>query len=61
MAQLKQAYETRQQLLAKGHGEYQEITQDAFLAEVTSSARVAVHFYHNDFERCKIVDMVRPL
>ncbi|TYZ58025.1 hypothetical protein PybrP1_012842 [[Pythium] brassicae (nom. inval.)] len=57
MSQLKQAYEAKQELLAKGHGEYREISQDEFLAEVTASPRVAVHFYHNDFERCKIVDM----
>lgn len=58
MSQLKLAYEEKQTLLAKGHGEYREIAQDEFLKEVTSSPRVAVHFYHNDFERCKIMDMV---
>uniref|UniRef100_K3X9E1 Thioredoxin domain-containing protein n=1 Tax=Globisporangium ultimum (strain ATCC 200006 / CBS 805.95 / DAOM BR144) TaxID=431595 RepID=K3X9E1_GLOUD len=57
MNQLKQAYEQKQELLAKGHGEYREITQDEFLKEVTSSPLVVVHFYHNDFERCKIMDM----
>lgn len=59
LSQLKQAYEEKQQLLAKGHGEYREIAQDEFLKEVTGSPLVAVHFYHNDFERCKIMDMVR--
>lgn len=58
MLQLKQAFEEKQELLAKGHGEYREIDQDAFLREVTGSPRVAVHFYHSDFERCKIMDMV---
>lgn len=42
---------------AKGHGEYREISQDEFLPTVTGSKRVVCHFYHTDFERCKIVDM----
>ncbi|DAZ92637.1 TPA: hypothetical protein N0F65_003450 [Lagenidium giganteum] len=57
MRQLKQAYQEKQQLLSKGHGEYREIGQDEFLKEVTSSPLVLVHFYHRDFERCKIMDM----
>jgi hypothetical protein len=36
-----------------------EITQDEFLPEVTSSKKVICHFYHNDFQRCKIMDKVR--
>ncbi|CAI5747539.1 unnamed protein product [Peronospora destructor] len=55
--ELKYEYEEKQKLLAKGHGEYREILQDEFLKEVTSSPLVAVHFYHRDFERCKIMDM----
>jgi thiol-disulfide isomerase/thioredoxin len=55
--QLKAQFEQKQELLAKGHGELREISQDEFLKEVTSSARVLVHFYHRDFERCKIMDM----
>jgi thiol-disulfide isomerase/thioredoxin len=57
LKQLKKEYEEKQTLMAKGHGEYREITQDEFLKEVTSSPLVAVHFYHRDFERCKIMDM----
>ena len=57
LKQLKLEYEESQALMAKGHGEYREITQDEFLKEVTSSPLVAVHFYHRDFERCKIMDM----
>lgn len=41
---------------AKGHGEYREIVEDEFLKECTSSVRVVVHFFHGDFERCKIMD-----
>lgn len=54
--QLKAEHIRKQQLLSKGHGEYQEITQDEFLPNVTSSELVVVHFYHNEFERCKIMD-----
>ncbi|KAJ0396070.1 hypothetical protein P43SY_008752 [Pythium insidiosum] len=57
LAQLQAQHKKQQELLAKGHGEYREITQDEFLKEVTSSPLVLVHFYHNDFERCKIMDM----
>ena len=42
---------------AKGHGEYREISQDEFLPTVTDTKRVVCHFYHSDFERCKIIDM----
>ncbi|OEU17394.1 thioredoxin-like protein, partial [Fragilariopsis cylindrus CCMP1102] len=41
---------------AKGHGEVRTITQDEFLTECTSSDYVAVHFFHKEFERCKIMD-----
>ncbi|TMW61861.1 hypothetical protein Poli38472_010924 [Pythium oligandrum] len=57
LAQLKAQYQQKQELLSKGHGEYREIGQDEFLKEVTSSPLVLVHFYHRDFERCKIMDM----
>lgn len=42
--------------ISKGHGEYRDILQDEFLNEVTGSQRVICHFYHGDFERCKIMD-----
>eukprot|EP01015_Nassula_variabilis_P031071 TRINITY_DN694_c0_g1_i4.p1 TRINITY_DN694_c0_g1~~TRINITY_DN694_c0_g1_i4.p1 ORF type:complete len:253 (-),score=53.35 TRINITY_DN694_c0_g1_i4:175-933(-) len=37
-------------------GEYREITEEEFLPYVTKNEYVACHFYHRDFERCKIVD-----
>jgi thioredoxin-like negative regulator of GroEL len=43
--------------LIKGHGKYQEITETEFLPNVTGSKFVVCHFYHKDFERCKIIDM----
>jgi len=42
--------------LIKGHGKYTEIVETEFLPNVTGSKFVVVHFYHKDFERCKIVD-----
>lgn len=41
---------------AKGHGDYREINETEFLGVVTKSQRVVCHFYHREFERCKIVD-----
>jgi len=34
-----------------------EITEEEFLPNVTSSKFVLCNFYHQDFERCKIMDM----
>jgi thiol-disulfide isomerase/thioredoxin len=40
-----------------GHGEVRTINQDEFLPECTGKSEwVAVHFYHDEFERCKIMD-----
>ena len=40
----------------KGHGQYTEILETEFLPNVTKSKFCVVHFYHPDFERCKIID-----
>ena len=43
--------------VAKGHGTLRTVSQDEFLPECASSSEwVAVHFYSDDFERCKIMD-----
>lgn len=49
--QMKQA-----ENIAKGHGQYRQIAQDDFLPECTSSQHVVIHFFHIEFERCKIMD-----
>jgi thiol-disulfide isomerase/thioredoxin len=45
---------------AKQHGQYREISQDDFfnivVRERGGSEDVCVHFYHNGFEKCKIMD-----
>ncbi|KAL1290291.1 thioredoxin domain-containing protein PLP3B [Arachis ipaensis] len=56
IAALKKEAEKRQEWKKKGHGEYREITEGDFLAEVTGSEKVICHFYHKEFYRCKIMD-----
>ena len=59
LAELKQAHAAATEHAAKGHGEVRTISQDEFLPECggeSSSKYVVVHFFHNDFERCKIMD-----
>ena len=55
----------RAENLAKGHGQYRYISQDEFLTEVTGSEWVALHFFHKEFERCKIMhhhlELIAPL
>lgn len=50
----KQKEEIENQM--KGHGTYREITEEEFLPTVTKTKYAIVHFFHKDFERCKIVD-----
>ncbi|CAM9435435.1 unnamed protein product [Ectocarpus sp. 6 AP-2014] len=57
LREMKRVHEARAENIAKGHGQYREIVQDEFLPEVTSSEKVVVHFYHKDFQRCKVMDM----
>lgn len=38
------------------YGEYTEILENEFLPYVTKAEYSAVHFFHKDFERCKIID-----
>ena len=57
MAEMKSNYEQIQENKIMGHGQYIEITETEFLPNVTGSKFVICHFYHKDFERCKIIDM----
>jgi len=54
---MKEEYQERQTNKTLGHGTYIEIVESEFLPCVTKTAYVCVAFYHQDFERCKIVDM----
>jgi len=57
MKEMKMAHKEEIENLSKGHGTYREITEEEFLPTVTKTTYCIVHFYHKDFERCKIVDM----
>lgn len=55
--EMRQMQAKTAQQRALGHGEVRTITQDEFLPECTGSSEwVAVHFFHVEFERCKIMD-----
>ena len=57
VSQLKAKQAQKIENLAKGHGHYSEIVEEEFLPAVTKTRYSIVHFYHKDFERCKVVDM----
>lgn len=56
IARLKAERERRNQLTQKGHGMYTEISEGEFLEIVTQTDLVVCHFFHREFERCKIMD-----
>lgn len=57
LAELKRNHLKLDENKAKGHGEVRTISQDEFLPECTGSSKyVVVHFFHDEFERCKIMD-----
>ena len=56
LAALKARFNKEKSFHAQGHGEYREICEEEFLKEVCGSTHVAVHFYHDEFFRCKILD-----
>lgn len=56
LRQIKNAHKQKLENLGKGHGQFREIVQDEFIAEVTSSPVVICLFYHKDFQKCEIMD-----
>merc|ERR1711939_888448 len=56
MAQLRAESSEQRSWQQKGHGKYDEITEEDFLKTVTKSTYAVVHFYHREFPRSKIVD-----
>mmetsp|Transcript_4777 Transcript_4777/g.5915 ORF Transcript_4777/g.5915 Transcript_4777/m.5915 type:complete len:298 (-) Transcript_4777:81-974(-) len=56
ISELKLKSKLNDEWLKRGHGKYQEIVQDEFLSNVTESKHVICHFWHKDFQRCKIMD-----
>lgn len=57
LAQIEKDSERRVTLTRMGHGEYSEITEGDFLEICTKTDKFVCHFFHKDFERCKILDM----
>jgi len=56
LRQLKNAHREKLDNLGKGHGQFREIMQDEFIANVTSSPVVICMFFHRDFPRCTIME-----
>lgn len=56
LAELQQEREKRVQMLRTGHGEVTEVQEHELLESVTKTELVVCHFFHRDFERCKIMD-----
>mmetsp|Transcript_21793 Transcript_21793/g.42888 ORF Transcript_21793/g.42888 Transcript_21793/m.42888 type:complete len:282 (+) Transcript_21793:356-1201(+) len=53
---MKKSKAQMQENLSKGHGQYEEVFEEDFLKTVLASKFCVAHFYHNDFERCKLMD-----
>jgi thiol-disulfide isomerase/thioredoxin len=56
LAALQQEVEKRAAMQRTGHGTYEEVAEGDFLEIVTKTQLVVVHFFHRDFDRCKILD-----
>lgn len=55
--ELKKLAKKKQEWLANGHGEYDELSGEKEFFEVSKkSANIIAHFYRDSTERCKIVD-----
>jgi hypothetical protein len=71
LQQLRQEHLHKLELKSKGHGDYRTISQDEFLPETCAEAAAAtdsskskraasewvvVHFFHDEFIKCKVMD-----
>ena len=54
-ARLKQMKKIQEQKKF-GFGDYREIIEPEFLKQVTSFKHVVCHFYHDEFQSCKVMD-----
>jgi hypothetical protein len=48
--------EKQKEKAARKYGDYKDISETEFLDTMLKNEAVVCHFYHNDFERCKIMD-----
>jgi thioredoxin-like negative regulator of GroEL len=56
MQKMKEQWQKREEMKAKGHGSYEEVTEEDFLKSVTGSEYVICHFYKEQFTMCKLAD-----
>ncbi|XP_065350195.1 thioredoxin domain-containing protein 9 [Cloeon dipterum] len=57
LANMKKEAKLKQEYLAKGHGEYNEVADEKEFFELTKKSKnIVCHFYKDDTPRCKIVD-----
>jgi len=57
LKEMKNLAKKKQEWLANGHGEYDELSGEKEFFEVSKkSANIIAHFYRDSTERCKIVD-----
>ncbi len=57
IAQLKQQQSQHATNMSLGHGSMRTIKESEFLSECTGSSKyVIIHYYNDEFERCKIMD-----
>ena len=56
LLEMKKQHSVQNTLRGLGHGAYTEVVESEFLDSVIKSRYVVVHFYHDEFARCKAVD-----
>lgn len=49
-------FHPREQVMTLGVSNAEQVQEGDFLEVVTAAPRVVCHFFHRDFERCKIID-----
>ncbi len=56
MDEVEKSREAQKAKLARKYGDYREIVETEFLDTMIKNQKVICHFYHDQFERCKIMD-----
>ena len=56
MGETQHRREITKKKLSEKYGDYREIIETEFLDTMLKNKKVVCHFYHKEFERCKIMD-----
>jgi hypothetical protein len=56
LEQQEKKIESEKAKLARKYGDVRDIVETEFLDTMIKNEKVVCHFYHNQFERCKIMD-----